>query len=57
VYACRDKLASATSRLEAVAGAATPGEAALFQSLWQDRVRTLLLDRADDPDVIVIHNT
>ncbi len=37
-----------------LAGAATPGEAALFQSLWQDRVRTLLLDCAEDPDVIII---
>ena len=39
-----------------LAGAATAAEATLFQSLWQDRVRTLLLERADDPQVMVIHN-
>lgn len=39
-----------------LAGAATPAEMTLFQSLWQDRVRTLLLERTDDPQVIVIHN-
>lgn len=39
-----------------LAGAATPEEATLFQSLWQDRVRTLLIERADDPEVIVICN-
>ena len=36
-----------------LAGAATPAEATLFQSLWQDRVRTLLVEHADDADVIV----
>jgi hypothetical protein len=40
-----------------LAGAATPAEATLFQSLWQDRARTLLLQRADDPEVIVIQST
>jgi hypothetical protein len=39
-----------------LAGAASPDEAALFQSLWQDRVKTLLVERADDPDLIVVHN-
>jgi hypothetical protein len=39
-----------------LAGPASPDEAALFQSLWQDRVRTLLVERADDPDLIVVHN-
>lgn len=39
-----------------LAGTASPDEARLFQSLWQDRVRTLLVERADDPDLIVIHN-
>jgi hypothetical protein len=39
-----------------LAGAATPGEATLFQSLWQDRVRMLLVERADNPVVIVIQN-
>lgn len=37
-----------------LAGTATEDDANLFQSLWQDRVRTLLLERADDPQVIVI---
>ena len=37
-----------------VAGTATADEAAQFRSLWQGRVRTLLLERADDPEVIVI---
>ncbi|HKB55164.1 MAG TPA: hypothetical protein VKD22_14305 [Ramlibacter sp.] len=35
-------------------GAATPAEAAQFRSLWQDRVRRLLLEHADDPDVVVV---
>lgn len=35
-------------------GTASSEEAATFQSLWQGRVRTLLLDHADDPDVIVV---
>jgi hypothetical protein len=37
-----------------LAGAATAAEATLFQTLWQDRVRTLLVERADDADLIVI---
>ncbi len=40
-----------------LAGTASPNEATLFQSLWQDRVRTLLVERADNSDVIVIHTT
>jgi hypothetical protein len=28
----------------------------LFQQLWQARVRTLLLDFADDPQVIVVRH-
>ncbi|MBE0623457.1 MAG: hypothetical protein IH606_01470 [Burkholderiales bacterium] len=39
-----------------LAGAATAAEATLFQSLWQDRVRSLLVERADDPEVILVHN-
>lgn len=35
-------------------GAASADEAATFQSLWQGRVRTLLLDHADDPEVIIV---
>lgn len=35
-------------------GVASIEETAVFQWLWQGRVRTLLLDCADDPEVIVI---
>ena len=35
-------------------GAATPAEENLFQSLWQQRVRTLLLEHADDAQVIAV---
>lgn len=37
-----------------IAGSATADENALFQSLWQDRVRALVVERADDPEVIVV---
>lgn len=37
-----------------MAGAATPEEAHLFRTLWQDRVRRLLTGHADDPEVIVV---
>ena len=36
-----------------VTGTATADEATQFQSLWQDRVRTLV-ERADDPELIVV---
>ena len=39
-----------------IAGAATADEAALFQSLWQDRVRALVVERADDPEIIVVQS-
>ncbi len=39
-----------------VAGTATADEAALFQSLWQDRVRTLVVEHADDPEIIVVQH-
>jgi hypothetical protein len=35
-------------------GAATPAEADLFRTLWQDRVRRLLVEHADDPEVIAV---
>lgn len=38
-----------------LAGAATADEAALFQSLWQGRVARLLIEHADDPEIIVIN--
>lgn len=34
---------------------ATPEERLLFGQLWQDRVRRLLLDHADDPAVVAVH--
>jgi formylmethanofuran dehydrogenase subunit E len=37
-----------------VAGAADAAEAAAFRALWQDRVRRLLIDHADDPEVVVV---
>ena len=39
-----------------VAGVASDDEAARFRRLWQDRVRRLLLEHADDPEVIVIRS-
>ena len=39
-----------------LAGIAAADEAALFQSLWQDRVRTLVVERADDPEIIAVHH-
>jgi hypothetical protein len=35
-------------------GVATPDETALFGSLWQSRVRALLLEHADDPQTFVV---
>ena len=35
-------------------GTAAPDEAALFRELWQDRVRRILVDHADDPELIAI---
>ncbi|MFN3883302.1 MAG: FmdE family protein [Rhodocyclaceae bacterium] len=48
------------SRLEALmpkclAGQATADEQAQFRTLWQERVRRLLLEHADDPEVIRLH--
>ena len=37
-----------------VAGTATADEAAQFGTLWQDRVRRLLVDHGGDPDVVVV---
>jgi hypothetical protein len=38
-----------------VMGRATPQQQAQFRELWQERVRKLLLDFADDPQVIQLH--
>jgi len=35
-------------------GTATADESGLFRQLWQDRVRRLLTEHADDPQVIVV---
>ncbi len=35
-------------------GSATPAQAAEFRECWQARVRTLLLDHGDDPEVFVL---
>ena len=48
------RVASLMSRC--VAGVATADEAAQFQALWQDRVRTLLVERADDPQIIDVRH-
>ncbi|MGE5172148.1 MAG: hypothetical protein ACM3JC_17440 [Rudaea sp.] len=37
-----------------VTGEASDEEATLFGSLWQERVRRLLLEHADDPEIIVV---
>ncbi len=37
-----------------IRGQASSEEAQLFQSLWQSRVRTLLLEHADDPQTVVL---
>ncbi len=36
-------------------GQASPEEAELFRQLWQDRVRRILVEHADDPDLVEIH--
>jgi hypothetical protein len=35
-------------------GAATPQDAREFATLWQDRVRRILIDHADDPELVVV---
>ena len=37
-----------------IADTATPVEIAEFRQLWQERVRSILLDHGDDPEVFVI---
>lgn len=37
-----------------LANRATPEETAEFRQLWQERVRSILLDHGDDPEVFVI---
>jgi len=38
----------------ALGGEATPAEAQEFRRLWQERVRQLLLNHADDPEVVLL---
>jgi formylmethanofuran dehydrogenase subunit E len=40
----------------AIAGDATPAEAARFGELWQARVRAILLEHADDPAVFIVRS-
>lgn len=47
------RLAPLMSR--SLSGTASDEELGLFQSLWQERVRALLLRHADDPGVFVLH--
>lgn len=37
-----------------IANTASPAETAEFRELWQERVRSILLDHSDDPEVFVI---
>jgi hypothetical protein len=45
-------MARAMSR--SLAGDAQPEEQALFRELWQDRVRRILVEHADDPELVSI---
>ncbi|TDR85367.1 hypothetical protein [Enterovirga rhinocerotis] len=40
----------------AVSGTADPSESATFSRLWQDRVRRMLLEHADDPKFIHVYD-
>jgi hypothetical protein len=40
-----------------IANKASPAEVAEFRQLWQERVRSILLDHRDDPQVFVITHT
>jgi len=46
------RMARAMSR--SLAGDAQPQEQALFRELWQDRVRRILVEHADDPELVSI---
>ena len=37
-----------------LSGSATAAERALFGEIWQERVRKLLIEHADDPQVILV---
>lgn len=40
-----------------VLGSANTEESSLFRQLWQDRVRRILIDHGDDPDVVSIRKS
>lgn len=42
--------------MQCMTGTATPEEARQFGALWQDRVRRLLIDHRDDPDLMVVEH-
>ncbi len=46
------RMAWAMSR--ALGGDAEPQEASMFRELWQDRVRRILVEHADDPELVAI---
>ena len=46
------RMARAMSR--SLGGDAQPEEQALFRELWQDRVRRILVEHVDDPDLVTI---
>jgi len=39
---------------DVIMGTASAEEAALFRTLWQDRVRRILVDHGDDPELVEI---
>ena len=39
---------------KAVAGTATPDELRLFQALWQGRTKAILIDNADNPELVEV---
>lgn len=41
---------------QCMTGGATPEEEAQFGALWQDRVRRLLVDLGDDPQVVIVES-
>ena len=42
--------------MQCMTGTATPEEAQQFGALWQDRVRRLLIDHQDDPELMVVEH-
>ena len=40
---------------QVVGGAASPEEEEMFRWYWQDRVKRILIDHADDPALVSVH--